>query len=337
MSNSAIAIEMRPGPRDEKSVQWAAYSLHNYLPRLKHSPGAQAQPAVALASPDLAAYSATLNQAMVLAQDAIRQSVERPDREKTIPKKLPDTILCRLLGLSGLGWEDQHLLAPIWLSLHPQPHTTARGLVLQTFFQDLGKQAPAFSQFRNSTLFDHILNHKFEPGAGYESCHHGISLLAVSMRSFSAQERERRDDDDFELAMNKTPEAVRKHSSKAPPPLPTTVAELLQLMWRLIVLTTGLFTIDCSLAIQLRDMHHALQEREQTLMGDLEAADELIPQLAWAVTTAAREFYGTISTRADVDPPDNAAPRVAIAQLSIHTQLFKTGIKLNLTSLPEQW
>jgi hypothetical protein len=278
-----------------------------------------------------------MNQAMVLAQDAIRQAVERPEREKTVPKKLPDTLLCRLLGLSGLGWEDQHLLAPIWLSLHQQPDKTGRGLVLQTFFQDLGEQAPAFSQFRNSTLFDHILTHKFEPGAGYESCHHGISLLAVSMRSFSAQERERKDDDDFELATTKTPEAVRKHSSKAPPPLPTTVAELLQLMWRMIILTTGLFTTDCSLAIQLRDMHQALQKREQTLMGDPEEASALIPQLAWAITSSAREFYGTISTRKDVDPPDNSAPRVAIAQLSIYTQLFKAGLTLNLTNMPDQW
>jgi hypothetical protein len=39
------------------------------------------------------------------------------------------------------------------------------------------------------------------------------------MRSFTTQERERQDDDDFELAMNKTPEAVHKHFSKTPPRL----------------------------------------------------------------------------------------------------------------------
>lgn len=97
---------------------------------------------MALASPDLTAYTATMNQAMVLTQDAIRQAVERPDREKTAPKKLPDTILCRLLGLSGLKWEEQHLLAPIWLSLHQQPDKTARGLVLQTFFKILANKHP---------------------------------------------------------------------------------------------------------------------------------------------------------------------------------------------------
>jgi hypothetical protein len=157
------------------------------------------------------------------------------------------------------------------------------------------------------------------------------------MRSFSAQEGEWRDDNHFKVATNKTAEAVQKHSCKAPPPLLTTVAELLQLMWRMIILTMGLFTTDCSLAIQLRDVHQALQEWKQILMGDLEAADELIPQLAWAITTAAREFYGTVSTHVDVDPSDNVTPRVAIAQLSVHTQLLKAGIKLNLTNLPDQW
>jgi hypothetical protein len=107
-----------------------------------------------------------MNQAMVLARDAIRQAIECSDREKTVSKKLPDTTLCRLLGLMGLGWEEQHLLAPIWLSLHQQLDKTARGLVLQTFFQDIGKQAPAFSQFRNSTLFHHILIHKSSRGRG---------------------------------------------------------------------------------------------------------------------------------------------------------------------------
>jgi hypothetical protein len=105
----------------------------------------------------------------------------------------------------------------------------------------------------------------------------------------------------------------------------------------MIILTEGLFTKDCSLAIQLRDMHQALQKWEQMLMGDLEAVDELIPQLAWAITSTARDFYGTVSTREDIDPPDNTAPRVAIAQLSIYTQMFQAGFKLNLTNIPDQW
>jgi hypothetical protein len=84
---------------------------------------------------------------MVLAQDVIRSAVEWFDRERAVPKRLPNTILCRLLGLSGLAWEDQSLLAPVWLLLHQQPDKAAKAMVLQAFFQDLGKQVPAFSQF----------------------------------------------------------------------------------------------------------------------------------------------------------------------------------------------
>jgi hypothetical protein len=40
---------------------------------------------------------------------------------------------------------------------------------------------PTISQFQNSTLFDHITSHKFEPGMGYDLCHHKISLLAMSI------------------------------------------------------------------------------------------------------------------------------------------------------------
>jgi hypothetical protein len=88
-------------------------------------------------------------------------------------------------------------------------------------------------------------------------------------------------------------------------------------------------------------MHTALQEREQTIMGDPSAASELIPQIVWAITCASREFYGTISTRTDVDPPEDeygpGEPRFAQAELSIHTSMFKVGYKLNLANLPEQW
>jgi hypothetical protein len=285
---------------------------------------------------------AAMTQMMAFAQEVINNSTEKADRERNKePKTLPETLLCRLLGLSGISWEDQAHLSPIWLTLHQQPDRATKAMALQVFFQNLGKQEPAFSQFHNTTLFEHITSYKFTPGAAYASCHHGISLLAVSMRSFAAQERESQDDEHFERATTKTPDAVRKHSEKAPPPLPTTIAELLQLLWRLIILTTGLFTTNCSLAIQLKDLYTALKKREQTIMGNTTSASELIPQIVWAITCASREFYGTISTREDVDPPDDGyghgAPCFVEATLSIHMSLFKAGQKPNLENLPEQW
>jgi hypothetical protein len=62
------------------------------------------------------------------------------------------------------------------------------------------------------------------------------------MWSFADQEQESQDEEHFERATSKTPEAVRKHSEKAPPPIPMTIAKFLQLLWHLVVLTKGLFT-----------------------------------------------------------------------------------------------
>ena len=55
----------------------------------------------------------------------------------------------------------------------------------------------------------------------------------------------------------------------------------------MIVLTTGLFTTHCSLAIQLKDLHTAIQEHEQTIMGDPTSMADLIPQLSWIITSMA--------------------------------------------------
>jgi hypothetical protein len=238
---SGVAIAVGYSPRNTVTVQWASHSLSRYLPRPKPSPGNQA-PAAATPTPtppETNHHHATLHQAMLLAQDVITKTFERSDREKTVAKRLPEATLCRLLGLSGLAWADQSHLAPVWLTLHQQLDKASREMVMRAFFQELGKTVPAFTQFCNSTLFDNIIAHKFEPGAAYETCHHGISLLAVSIQIFAAQEREQQDNDHFEQAMNKTPEAVQKHSTKAPPPLPTTIAELQQLVWCLVVLTKG--------------------------------------------------------------------------------------------------
>jgi hypothetical protein len=157
------------------------------------------------------------------------------------------------------------------------------------------------------------------------------------MRSFADQEQESQDDEYFAQATNKTPEAVRKHNLKLPPPLPSSVGELLQLIARTIVLTVGLFTENCSLAMQLTDLEKELQEREQHIMGDPTAAAALIPQIMWAIISTSREFYGTMCTRADVDPPAGRSAKLAIAKLSIHTSLFSAGYNLNLTNVPDQW
>jgi hypothetical protein len=242
-NNSCLAVNVWPLHMDAPTLQWATRSLRTYLPLPRPTPTSTTAPPGGLTDHQ----ANTLAGAMALAQNCIQLSMERTDREKPATKSIPEALLCRLLGLSGLAWEDQALLAPLWLKLYQQPDKASKETVLRSFFQDLSKEVPAFKHFRNSMLFEHIVQHKFEPGAGYNTCHHGISLLAVSLRSQATQEQECADDEHFERATNKTPDAIRKHTTKMPPALPPTIGELLQQLWRLIVLTTGLFTTHCSL------------------------------------------------------------------------------------------
>jgi hypothetical protein len=338
--SSAIHVNLLPSGRDNLVLEWASNSLHQYLPRPKQTPPTPSptQQRDTTRTPSRYTDADTVRDAMRLAHAVVQSSADRPSREPTKDKTMPETTLCRLLGLSSLTWADREHLAPIWQKLHQQPDRHAKGMVLRAFFQQLGKQDPAFRRFRNNTLYESITTYKFEPGASYETAHHGISLLAVSMRSFAAQERERLDEANFERATAKTPEAVRKHTEKGPPPIPTTIAELLELIVSFIVLTKGLFTDRCSLVIQLEDLRETLRERQQKLLGDPTAAKELIPQLVWAIICASQEFFETVSTREDVDPPeDGYGPSFAQAELSIHTSMFKAGYKLQLADIPEQW
>jgi hypothetical protein len=285
-SDSCVTIAAAPVFMDNHIARWARHNLASYLPKPKASPVPLAQPR----GTPIDGNSTILQHAMSLAHDVIKSATDRNDREKDSAKDIPEPLLCRLLGLSGLIWEDQHLLAPIWMQLLQHTDKPSKEMVLRSFFQDLAKTVPAFRHFRNSTLFDCIVNYRFEPGPNYETCHHGISLLAVSIRSYADQEKESQDDFFFEQATNKTPDAVKKHHNKMPPPLPTMVAELMQLLWRMIALTVGLFTEQCSLVVQLKEFHTELQEREQHIMGDPTAAAELTPQLTWAIIVGAREF-----------------------------------------------
>ena len=220
---SCVSFEAAPVYMDRDSVKWAIHNLAIYLPKPKAPPQPPARTSVTCDD----GQSPIIQHALSLAQDVIKSHTERNDREKETPKPIPEPLLCRLLGLSGIAWEDQDLLAPFWNQLRQQTDKAAKELVLRNFFGSLATDVPSFKQFRNSTLFDHICSYKFEPGPNYETCHHGISLLAVSMRSVADQDRESQDEAYFAQATNKTPEAVRKHHSKLPPPIPTTaVAEL---------------------------------------------------------------------------------------------------------------
>ena len=87
----------------------------------------------------------------------------------------------------------------------------------------------------------------------------------------------------FDLATNKTPDAIKKHITKGPPPLPTTISELIQQIHHLLMLTEGLFTHCCVMVTQLCKLMEALQVCKHQLMGDYASSTHLIPQVIWAL------------------------------------------------------
>ena len=148
-------------------------------------------------------------------------------------------------------------------------------IILCRFIQKLGKKCPDLVQFDSSELFDHIVGHKFIPGDLFNTCHHGMSILAVRLCSFTMQEHKQCEDDYYQEASNKTQDVIRKHKMKGPPALPTSISKLLLLLDQLIVLTKGLFSVNSPMATQLQDLQLTLQKWHHTLIGDSKWAAEL--------------------------------------------------------------
>ena len=208
----------------------------------------------------------------------IQNTIERTNTTRPSQKEMPKNLTCFLLGISGLTWDEQHLLAPIWNELYKQPNKLTQEVALQTFFEELSAQTPSFRKFSNTMLADNIVNHKLAPGPTFKTCHHGISILAVSLCTFTIQEQEQQEETCFKLATNKTLDAIKKHLSKGPPPLPTMVSKLIQQIHQLQVLTEGLFTHRCTMVMQLRKLMEALQVHEHRLMGNYTSSAQLIPK-----------------------------------------------------------
>jgi hypothetical protein len=333
---SAVAIRVNVDEGDTETVNWATQHLQGYLPvpsTTNNTPPhvdplntAHDHPMIMMAQ-----------QTMQMAQSLIDRDVDRSDPARRAPKQLPEDIVCHLLGLCGLPWDDRDQLPKIWQSLHQQTDQKGRDVALRRFFQQLGETCPDLEHFHSSQLFDHIINHKFIPGDSYDTCHHGLSILALSLRSFSIQEHEQREDEYFREASNKTQDSIRKHKTKGPPALPTSIGELLLLLDRLIVLTKGLFTANSPMATQLDDLRLTLRKRHHTLMSDPRRTTERIPQLVWAIIKASRYFYSTVCTKEDLDPEAGDLLRLPTANLDAYTFLLKAELPIEVDGIPDQW
>ena len=185
-------------------------------------------------------------------------------------------------------------------------------------------------------LSDNIVNHKLMPGPTFKTCHHSISILVVSLHMFTIQEQEWQEDTCFDLATNKTPDAIKKHITKGPLLLPTTISELIQQIHHLLILTEGLFTHHCMMVTQLHELMEALQVHEHHLKGDYASSTHLIPQVIWALILLAHEFYRQVCTRSQLDPA-SGAPRTTKASLSTYMHMITLKMKLDLDGLPPQW
>ena len=334
--SSGVTIRSTARDMDSDTLAWAREHLHSYLPPSMDQRQTPSPATTATEAPPTSRTEEIALQLSAAAHALIQSTIERADNPRQTPKELPENVLCFLLGLSGLSWDERDLLAPIWSDLYKQPNKSTREVTLQSFFDELGAQVPSFREFSNTILFDNIVNHKLAPGPTYETYHHGISILAVSLRSFNAQEQERREAMSFELATNKTPDAITKHLTKGPPPLPTTISELIQQIHRLLVLTEGLFTHRCPMADPLRDLMEALQVREHRLLSDFAGSAQLIPQVVWALTITAREFYRQVLKRNQIDPT-YGNPRTTTTTLNQYTHMIKMRQKLDIDDIPTQW
>ena len=151
-------------------------------------------------------------QLIQMAQTLIDHETDHSDPiQKFTTKQLPKHIICNLLGLSDHSWDCQDLLPKIWQDLHQQSDQKGYNIILHAgLFHILGDKCADLEQFYSSILFHHIIKHKFILGESFNTCHHGMSILVVSLCSFTIQKQEHWEDDYFWEASHKTPDAVQK-------------------------------------------------------------------------------------------------------------------------------
>ena len=80
----------------------------------------------------------------------------------------------------------------------------------------------------------------------------------------------------------------------------------------------------------------ALQVRKHHLMGDYTTSAQCIPQVTWALTLTAHDFFGQVCTCSQLKPT-TGAPWTAKATLSTYTHMITMKMRLDLDGMPMQW
>ena len=227
ISTKAIRINVDEGTTE--TISWAMKHLQGYLPvpGTTNTTTPHTDPHNTDASHPMVMMA---QQSLQMAQSLINRDMDCTNPTCHMPKQLPEDVVCHLLGLCGLTWDNHDQLPKFWQSLHQQADQKGQDIALHRFFQQLGETCPDLKHFHSSQLFEHIINHKFIPGDSYDTCHHGLSILAISLHSFSIQEHEQCEDEYFQETSNKTQDYIWKHKTKGPPALPTSIGKLLLLL-----------------------------------------------------------------------------------------------------------
>jgi hypothetical protein len=347
---SIVDMGTRAIPRDAETVPWTLAHLQAIVPR-------PAQPATqgntsngdvpadsmhenARSTTDNTGATQTAelyNRIIALSDNILASKVGDKERPSETAKTLSEVELCRLLGFCGLGWQERHLLPPIWADLKKQPDRASRDAVLSAFFEDLAKDEPSLRHFNNQALFEDIINHRFQPGDTYDSCHKGFSPLAFLPKTHATIHEEMVAEDHYHEANVKTVAEVRKHRTKGPPPIPTTDADLLRLNTRDVTVLTAFFTKWSALVQQEIELNDGIQEQQMDMFSHPDCTREMIPQFLWAKIKARRHFFLQTCTKAMLDVPRTSLPTVAKAKLSAHTLMFLNDIKVSIKGVPPQW
>jgi hypothetical protein len=251
-----------------------------------------------------------MERVLALSSTMLNQQVDR-ERPNEMAKTLSEVAKCQILGYCGLSWSEQHLMPTIWTDLKKQRDQASRETVLAAFFDDItDRTEPLLVQsFVNQAFFDDVINHRLTSGDTYDTCcHKGFSLLAFLPRSHKeiAEERTAAENAHYQEANVKT---VRKHSTKGPPPIPASDAELLWLNTRDVAVFTA-FSPNGVIS----------SSRKSNSRRDTSSSCRRVPEPSsmWML------LAGT-------------TPTITKAGLSGHTMLFLLGTQVNLVGVPQQW
>ena len=215
-------------------------------------------------------------------------------------KELPEQILHNLLKWAGLTIDTADKLPPMWKALCQLTTKEQRYAYIRARFAELADKNAGFFQFENRQLMDDILSYNLAPGATGDRIHTGLSPLAFLMRPAEVNQQLADAYDSLDRATAITPADVTKHTSKGPPPPPTSVADMVSVFGMMEDFLLQWFGRYCSLWEKVRGFRHGLSRLQVTLMGRDGVLRFLIPQSHWAIIKDTRQFFLQSASLADV-------------------------------------